>query len=596
MIISVDIETCGLDATKFIMGCLIKENGVKEVFYKKEDMWNYIIELGKKEAKRKKVLNVYAHNHSFDFHGYADLNDPKIVWFCMRPFIAAYKHEGREIIKFLDSLAIFRMNLKSVGELIELPKLDTPEELVSGNITELKKEKVIPYMVRDAEIVLKAVLFLKDKIRDEGVAIKRLYTINQIAINFMVNEFRKVENEHIFWNVKSGQFRRTFRKDEIHGAYRGGRVECWKTGIIENVTYLDCNSLYPYVAMNMRFPDLGSERKTWKPLKIMDKKDVLDKIGICRALVYNKSNVLGLLPIRSASEIYFPKYNKFIIGTWTNQELKLAEQEGYKILDIEWCVLYNDGPNPYKNIIPELYKRRKNGDKFNSYLYKMIMNASFGKMAQHRVNQEIVVDDVEKVELYLKRNYEVIKGIKYKYMYRKKDVEFKPKKYYAPIIPVLINADARIYMYKQFKKIPVQNLVYTDTDSILFMDDGNHGFIDKGAKLGEFKTEFENETMVIYGKKTYSIGEEIKISGFRKRDLTWEQFCEGKVKSKKMITVKTTGDIKLAGKFTEEERDLKEQLEKHEQAQKLFEAQDLYVDYDIEDINYFMPKVNEVIL
>jgi len=60
--------------------------------------------------------------------------------------------------------------------------------------------------------------------------------------------------------------------------------------------------------------------------------------------------------------------------------------------------------------------------------------------------------------------------------------------------------------------------------------------------------------------------------------------------------VKTTGDIKLAGKFTEEERDLKEQLEKHEQAQKLFEAQDLYVDYDIEDINYFMPKVNEVIL
>ena len=35
------------------------------------------------------------------------------------------------------------------------------------------------------------------------------------------------------------------------------------------------------------------------------------------------------------------------------------------------------------------------------------MNASLGKLGQTRVNQEIIIDDIEKCEKYLENNYKV---------------------------------------------------------------------------------------------------------------------------------------------------------------------------------------------
>ena len=74
MIIAVDIETRGLDARKFLMACLIKDSGKKKFFYDKSDLWEYIIELGKKEMRRGKALTVYSHNAQFDFYGYANIS------------------------------------------------------------------------------------------------------------------------------------------------------------------------------------------------------------------------------------------------------------------------------------------------------------------------------------------------------------------------------------------------------------------------------------------------------------------------------------------------------------------------------------------
>ena len=76
MICAIDIETKGLDATKFVLGTLWKDNCNKpEVFFEKEKLWNRLIELGKKEKARKRLLSVYAHNHQFDFYGYANLEE-----------------------------------------------------------------------------------------------------------------------------------------------------------------------------------------------------------------------------------------------------------------------------------------------------------------------------------------------------------------------------------------------------------------------------------------------------------------------------------------------------------------------------------------
>ena len=58
------------------MGSIVKDNTKKPiVFYDKIEMWNYIIKLGIETAKRKKALNVYAHNIKFDSAGIFNFND-----------------------------------------------------------------------------------------------------------------------------------------------------------------------------------------------------------------------------------------------------------------------------------------------------------------------------------------------------------------------------------------------------------------------------------------------------------------------------------------------------------------------------------------
>lgn len=597
MIIAVDIETKGLDATKFIMGCIVKEGHKKpEIFHKKEHMWNRIIEMGKAQRKKNKCLNVYAHNHNYDFHGYANLTDSNIKYFSMKPFICGYTIDNKECIKFLDTLSIFKTNLKSLGTMVGHEKLEMPKELLNENATinESLKNEIMPYMVRDAEIVLKSVMWAKNKLKEESVGIKRLYTINQIAINYMLNEFRKVENKHIFWNANKGEVRRTFRREEIHSAYRGGRVECWKTGIFNNVTHVDFNSLYPYSAMVMKFPDLSSERKMWRPENNTEV-DFLKNIGISRVMLYNEHNEYGLIPIRTKFGNFYPKPKQYIIGTWTNEEIGHALLEGYKLIDVEWTIKFEEGQNPYKSIIPKLYQKRLNSKtEIENYFYKMVMNASFGKMAQTRLNQEIVIDSVEKADEYLKRNYEIMKGIKYDWIYRKKDTEFKPKKYYCPIIPTLINARARLIMYQYYKLIPINDLIYTDTDSIMFK--GKHiNKIPLSTDIGNFKIEHEKAKLILYGKKTYSINNNIKISGFNQKEMTEQDFENGVVTSKHMVSIKTTKDINQAGRFVTETRNLKAQENEYNTITKKLYEQKVLRDDNLEDVTHFVPKISKIL-
>ena len=154
-----------------------------------------------------------------------------------------------------------------------------------------------------------------------------------------------------------------------------------------------------------------------------------------------------------------------------------------------------------------------------------------------------------------------------------------------------MNATARLTMYQQFKKIPQQDLIYTDTDSIKFT--GNHkSKFDIGEGLGQFKVEHENTPMKIYGKKTYSIGEQIKVSGIHSKNLNKKDFDNGVIKGQEMNTINTTTNIDEVGKFRETTRDLNKQQEEYEQTKVLLEENKLYIDQDITDITYFLKTIS----
>ena len=169
---------------------------------------------------------------------------------------------------------------------------------------------------------------VKRKIKGEDMKIQRLYTTSQIAITYLMNKIAKSEkHKGLLEDVNNRIFPMTKYKKDVHSAYRGGRVECFKTGKFKDVNYIDCNNLYGYASMNIRFPDLRTEKKIWKPLGMMTQKELLKKIGLSRVMIVNKNNDIGLIPIRTDTGNYFPKRNKYIIGTYTHIELEEAIKE-----------------------------------------------------------------------------------------------------------------------------------------------------------------------------------------------------------------------------------------------------------------------------
>ena len=164
MLMAIDVETRGLDCTKYLTGCIIKEGKkTPEIYRNKKELWNQIIKTGITCAKKGRILNVYSHNAQYDTAAYANLKDKNLIFFSNSPFIWAYKLDKKEcdelgircpgkykeIIKFLDTFAIFRMSLKKVGELIGLTKFETPlETLEKEDITEFEMARIEEYMAK----------------------------------------------------------------------------------------------------------------------------------------------------------------------------------------------------------------------------------------------------------------------------------------------------------------------------------------------------------------------------------------------------------------------------------------------------------------
>ena len=143
-------------------------------------------------------------------------------------------------------------------------------------------------------------------------------------------------------------------------------------------------------------------------------------------------------------------------------------------------------------------------------------------------------------------------------------------------------------MHEQYRKLPLDKLLYTDTDSITFKSMG-HLTLDRikkvfpiGEEMGQFKIEKRNVSTKIYGKKTYMIGKSVKVSGIRHKWIKPEDFIKGKITSKKMITLKTANKKREIGTFRTETRDLEEQQEHYESQMMINKDQQLYIDCSVD--------------
>lgn len=586
-----DIETSGLNTKRFICGCLMNDRGGYKVFNNRKKLMEHIINTGKKLARQKKGMIIYAHNCIYDFYGTFDPLDKNITYMSDRPFIAKYNLGGGSYIRFLDTMGLFRMSLKRMGEIVGKKKIDfdTYEETEDFLIESKRRQ----YMINDCDIIRRGFLLLKEKLKEMNINIKWLISMNQIGIKYYLNKFKEKDVEGLFHDKEYLEINNVVFNDKIHKSYRGGRVEAFKTGSFVNSNYVDVNSLYPFSSTKIMFP-IMNKYKWFENIKLNKKNIELlkNEINVSRCMLYNKECKLGCIPIRTNKGNYYPKKGKLLIGTYTNYDIKLALENGYKLISIEWSIFFRKTKtNPFKEVMNELYKKRKEGNDFDNYFYKQIMNTGIGKFGQHRVNTEIKIDECEKRFEYLKKGYEITDNIDLNFIY-KKSTNTK-KKYYCPIIPALITSYSRAYMWKFLKAISEnRNLLYTDTDSIIFTG-SIPDYINISNNLGEFSIEKRNSNTEIFGKKTYKIENEIVFSGLRKTGK--ENKNDEIFINKKMITIKNTNIKENIGTFKEEIRDINESTKEQIKQIKKQEEKDIQIDCDIEDISFFIKPIQNFI-
>ena len=203
------------------------------------------------------------------------------------------------------------------------------------------------------------------------------------------------------------------------------------------------------------------------------------------------------------------------------------------------------------------------------------MNGSIGKFAQTKTHQELFIDSVEETQEYIMRGIKALRGIGDTNYLFKEERKGRPKNYYCPIISTLVNAWARVYMWRELKKYDPKQLLYTDTDSIIHT--GPRITTNIGNGIGAFKREAENVNCIIYGKKTYAIGNDIKIAGIAKRNVTMDDFREGHVTDHQMVTLKTKLDTQTPGTFTQKEHDSVAVQENHEQREEVLRNENIYI-------------------
>jgi len=617
MNIAFDTETKGF-SKEIICGCIYQENGISTTAWTKEQIKQDLINIGTQNRKKGTPTNAYAHNLAYDFYRLFEITDPKIKWIKKEsPMICEYydnnERKGLPIITFLDTIGIFKgtgnhfLSLKTVGQITGEQKKELPKEISeklfdekkANELTKKEKQIIAEYCMQDCKAVIGAINYIKEGLAKEGVKINRIYTIGQIARNI----FRKKVNQNEKWAITMYPSKETKQKDKryqnkgqeywkspngafIHKAYRGGRVEAiQKTGTFKNVNNSDINSLYPYCATLIPFPDLRTESKqTDKPLKTKNLYSIINRIGVTECILKKKKEEIGSIPIKYQDKerhMIYPKQACTMIGTWTNLELKEWLKQGIiEIIDIRKSVSYSeieDKSSPLKEFMEEYYKKRIEYPRLN-WFYKAIMNHLIGKFAQKNNKEETIIitptDGYKEIIEKQNEGYRIQAQDKDTYIMVKKEGKTESS-HYIPIISAYVNAKGRLIM-KEYLDFLGKRALYISTDGILYTGQP----LGNSYEIGQFKTYTNKEPIRILGSQTYIDDKGIKYSGIDHSLTTKETIKKGEVYVRRMVTIKNAKNNEEAGTFINKKIDISNKEEKWRQQQEEIKEQELFIDQE----------------
>lgn len=425
------------------------------------------------------------------------------------PFFVCCRKD-RLTMNIVDTLNYWRMPLADLGEAIGIPKLPLPGDDATDTDWRV-------YCHRDVEILVRSVVELLQEWQHEDCGVFQL-TAPMLSMTSFRHMCQLIGDKQHKLDIVCDPDSSTHRLERL--AYYGGRVTCFYVGTKkERVYHVDCNSLYPYVMYEHRYPRCFEYSRYGVPVDELRAADGI--YGLVAEVAINTRN--QTFPLRADGQQY-----QCTGDYWTvlcGGELSRALSAG---------VVYRTGNVQYYSIAAYFreWVRFWFGRKINALralgvgspvyrLAKIVLNSLSGKFAQSgRRWQERngcvpllrwggfadVDDDTGKP--VMARGVAGVKQVL---------TDAGEPRYSFPAISAFITANGREYMRSVIEKCGEHNVYYQAVDALIVNQEGYdqliwHGLLDE-YELGKFKTVGEYNEVEIRGANYYRLDHDITASG-----------------------------------------------------------------------------------
>lgn len=451
--------------------------------------------------------------------------------------IIKVENEKGRVIHFCESARLMPDSVEKIGITVGLPKLDVDR----SHMEKLTWDETVTYCLRDCEIVLKGLQYMKSALTSVGADFA--YTLASISTRWVrrsdVLEWMRFYEK----NISSGKYEYSPRMLEADDfclpAYFGGRVEVFKSGTFtHDLYYYDITSSYPW-SMTHELPTYF--RGFFPPPK--DLNAALDHWGVSEASIFIPRNSMHipLLPVRMGGKLVFPE--GYLKGRWTNLELKeLWERGKYKGVKIKIHGQARYHENAFlKPFVDTFFSLRNNakkeGDAFKSYTYKIALNSLYGKLVENIERVSIIYGHMvdKAIEQY---GSSVVSMTSTPGIYKLESTNLGPFRHVAAGAYVTARSRLRLLEGMEICVRSGGKIYYCDTDSII--TDKSISSFGGEVRLGGFELEHifsEGEFICpkVYRAIIKDSGKEIfKVKGMPIKGLTpeesklrWQSYISG---------------------------------------------------------------------
>lgn len=399
---------------------------------------------------------------------------------------------------FVDVFNIWPMSVKRLGEAFGLRKLET---------NSMSTDKA--YVYRDCEIIRAAMLFAWEWC--EHLGIDHLPpTLGGLCVKLWrhwggenCHDSSLMSREAIFggrvelfkicnWRLWNANNQRLVY--DIFNQENGKNLDDLSGNRTKDSAWLDINSLYPAVMSKGIFPG---------PLEDCGKK--LPAHGIARVTMKQPETDIAVLPYRNDDgRIVYP-WGKFT-GVWTLAEIRHAEANGASIDKVFECYGTDEGCQPYGAFVNNLYKARlASKSEAEKLFFKLLMNNLYGRLGTTgKIGRSVWQTEKNRLD-------GVPYGEKVLVTYQmplSEETNWSHAAY--------VTAYGRIALHEHLKVIGGEQMIYCDTDSVIFDCPKKKLPCAVGNDLGEMKLVSWESNCFAFAPKLYKAGNVYKAKGVKK--------------------------------------------------------------------------------